>query len=195
MKRYQYIDRLKDHTNQIRIANLMIGADLDLLNYMLSPYYRTTDDKWLFGKAKTDIENDIVFDDFKSDIENDKKFCDNKSYIATYNATISVISDFSEYKKKHFLSENKNFVVYEIYDKRKHIYYIGKANDAYARWIGHLHNASPDWHQDLRSRPEDFYFKVIYEASNEQGAYSMERRLIHQYLDLKKKLYNKELYL
>lgn len=180
MKSYQYIDRLKDYTNQIRIANLMIGADLDLLNYMLSPYYVASDDKWLF-------------DNFKSDIEKDTKFCDNKSYIATYDTTISIINDFDKYKEKHFLSENKTYVVYEIFDKRKNTYYIGKANDAYARWIGHLHNTSPDWHKELRSRPEDFYFKIIYEASNEQGALNMEKRFIHKY-ESSKRLYNKILY-
>lgn len=181
MKKYQYIDRLKQHSNQIRIANLMIGTDLDLLNYMLSPYYERKDNEWLF-------------DNFKSDIENDTNFCDNKSYIATYDATISIINDFDKYKEKHFLSENTKYVVYEIFDKRKKTYYIGKANDAYARWISHLHDKNIDWHQELRSRPEDFYFKIIYEASNEQGALNMEKRFIHKYIDSGKRLYNKILY-
>ena len=105
--------------------------------------------------------------------------------------------NIEEYIKTHFLSENCKFCVYRITDRLTGFEYIGKANNAYKRWFQHLKTKGcrgNDWHFELYTRPEDFYFEVIEECDNESMTYDKEAKHIAKahYID-GKKLYNAQI--
>lgn len=102
--------------------------------------------------------------------------------------------EVEKYIEEHFLSPNCKYGVYRITDRLTGFQYIGKANNVYKRWFGHLGcmgTSGQDWHFELYSRPEDFYFEVIKECETESKTYIEEAKEISKahYID-KIPLYN-----
>lgn len=156
------------------LANLCVGLQKDEIDELLDTF-KDKDISLLVEKLNARL-NFEEYEKSKSKLKDKERF------------------NIDQYIEKHFLTPNSKYAVYRIIDKKTGFQYIGKANNAYKRWFGHLSSKGSngqDWHFEMYTRPEDFYFEVVKECATESETYIEEAKLIAKshYID-NIKLYN-----